>query len=193
MEGAAEPLVIVFATPDEWENWLKEHQTEIGGVWVKMAKKATGIASISQAEAIEVALCYGWIDGQSASFDEQYWLQKFTPRRARSIWSQVNCEKVTRLIEQGRMQPAGMRQVELAKADGRWDRAYAPSSKATVPDDLQSELDKNPAAQAFFNTLNSSNRYAILHRIMITKRAETRAATIRKFVAMLSKGEKLHP
>ncbi len=149
--------------------------------------------SVSYAEALESALCYGWIDGQKATFDEQYWLQKFSPRRPRSIWSKANCEKAMALIEAGRMQPAGLRQVELAKADGRWDQAYAAQSKIEVPDDLQSELDKNPTAKEFFNTLNSVNRYAILFRIQTAKKAETRAARIKKFVEMLARHETIYP
>ncbi len=142
---------------------------------------------------LESALCYGWIDGQKASFDDRYWLQKFTPRRPKSIWSRINCEKATALIAQGRMHPAGLRQVELAKADGRWEQAYGSQSKITIPADFQSELDKNPQAQAFFSTLDSANRYAILFRIETAKRTETRTARIQKFIEMLSKGEKIHP
>ena len=182
-----------FETQQDWEAWLKEHHSEAAGVWLKLAKKGAGIASITYAEALESALCYGWIDGQKASFDDRYWLQKFTPRRPKSIWSRINCEKATALIAQGRMQPAGLRQVELAKADGRWEQAYGSQSKITSPPDFQSELDKNPQAQAFFSTLDSANRYAILFRIETAKRTETRTARIQKFIEMLSKGEKIHP
>lgn len=182
-----------FATQQDWEAWLAEHYSDPTGIWLKIAKKATGFLSISYAEALEGALCYGWIDGQKAAFDEHYWLQKFTPRRAKSIWSQINCDKVASLIETGRIQPAGLRQVELAKADGRWQAAYAGQSTATVPDDLQKALDKNPQARDFFLTLNSVNRYAILFRIQTARKAETRAARIQKFVDMLAKGEKLYP
>ncbi len=185
--------IVLFETQQDWEAWLKEHHAGAGGAWLKIAKKAMGASSVSYAEALESALCYGWIDGQKATFDEQYWLQKFSPRRAKSIWSKVNCDKAMALIAEGRMQPAGLRQVESAKADGRWEQAYASQSKMTVPDDLQSELDKNPEAQEFFNTLNSVNRYAILFRIQTAKRAETRSARIRKFVEMLSKGETIYP
>src|SRR5581483_5634722 len=153
----------------------------------------TGITSVSYAEAVESALCYGWIDGQSASFDAQYWLQKFTPRRPKSIWSKANRDKATALLAEGRMQPAGIRQMELAKADGRWDAAYDGQSTMTVPDDLQSELDKNQEAQDFFNTLDSRNRYAILFRIQTAKKPETRSARIQKFIEMLSKNEKIYP
>ena len=148
---------------------------------------------MSYAEALDSALCYGWIDGQKASFDDKYWLQKFTPRSPKSMWSKVNCDKVAALTAAGRMQPAGIRQVELARADGRWDLAYDSQSKITMPADLQLELDKNQEAQDFFNTLNSVNRYAILWRIQIAKKPETRAALIRKYVEMLSNHQKLYP
>ena len=185
--------IILFEAQREWEAWLSEHHAEARGAWLKIAKKEAGTMSVSYAEALESALCYGWIDGQKAAFDEQYWLQKFSPRRPRSIWSKTNCGKAMALIEAGRMQPAGLRQVELAKADGRWDQAYAGQSKIEVPDDLQSELDKNPTAKEFFNTLNSVNRYAILFRIQTAKKAETRAARIKKFVEMLARHETIYP
>jgi uncharacterized protein YdeI (YjbR/CyaY-like superfamily) len=185
--------IILFETQQDWEAWLSEQPAEAGGAWLKIAKKATGASSVSYAEALESALCYGWIDGQKAAFDEQYWLQKFSPRRPKSIWSKANCDKAMALISEGRMQPAGLRQIESAKADGRWEQAYESQSKIAVPDDLQSELDKNPAAQEFFNTLNSVNRYAILFRVQTAKRAETRAARIRKFVEMLSRHETIYP
>jgi uncharacterized protein YdeI (YjbR/CyaY-like superfamily) len=190
MKGSETLPIIEFATQQDWEAWLAEHYSDPMGIWLKIAKKATGVLSISYAEALEGALCYGWIDGQKAAFDEHYWLQKFTPRRAKSVWSQINCDKVASLIETGRIQPAGLRQVELAKADGRWEAAYPGQSKATVPDDLQKALDKNPQACDFFLTLNSVNRYAILFRIQTARKAETRATRIQKFVDMLAKGEK---
>ncbi len=193
MKSSEELPIRGFATQQDWEAWLAEYHADTTGIWLKIAKKSTGVLSISYAEALESALCYGWIDGQKAALDEQYWLQKFTPRRAKSIWSQINCDKATTLIEAGRMQPTGLRQVELAKADGRWEAAYTGQSKATVPDDLQDALDKNPQARDFFLTLNSVNRYAILFRVQTAKKAETRAARIQKFVDMLAKGEKLHP
>ncbi len=193
MKNANDLPVISFETWQDWEAWLNEHHTDTKGMWLKIAKKETGIPSVSYAEALDSALCYGWIDGQKASFDEQYWLQKFTPRGPRSMWSKVNCNKVAALMAEGRMQTAGLRQVELARADGRWDLAYDPQSKITVPADFQSELDKNPQAQEFFKTLNSVNRYAILRRIQIANRPETRSARIQKFVEMLSNHQKLYP
>jgi uncharacterized protein YdeI (YjbR/CyaY-like superfamily) len=187
---------LTFASQAEWGTWLAAHHAKedlARGVWLKMAKKATGIPSITHAEALESALCYGWIDGQRASLDDTYFLQKFTPRRARSGWSRVNREKALELIAAARMRPAGQREVERAQADGRWDAAYDPQSAITVPEDLQRELDANPDAQAFFATLDSRNRYAILYRIQTAKKSETRAARIQKFVAMLAQGQKIYP
>ncbi|HVB60893.1 MAG TPA: YdeI/OmpD-associated family protein [Ktedonobacteraceae bacterium] len=184
---------ISFETRQDWEVWLKERHADTKGLWLKIAKKGTSIPSLSYAEALEVALCYGWIDGQKASFDDQYWLQKFTPRGSKSIWSKVNCDKVMALLAEGRMQPAGIQQVERAQADGRWEAAYESQSKITIPDDFQSELDKNQQAQEFFNTLNSVNRYAILFRIQTAKRPETRSARIQKFIEMLAQRQKIHP
>lgn len=182
-----------FETQAEWEAWLHAHHADTPGVWLQIAKKATGTPSISYAEALEGALCYGWIDGQKASFDDTYWLQKFTPRRPKSVWSRVNREKAEALIAAGRMQPAGLRQVELAKVDGRWTAAYDSQSTIEVPADLQSALDADPAAKQFFATLDSRNRYAILYRIQTAKKAGTRAARIQKFVEMLAQGQKIYP
>ena len=193
MKNADSLPIMTFDTQQDWESWLAEHHIDPGGIWLKIAKKESGIPSVSYAEALESALCYGWIDGQKAAFDERYWLQKFTPRRPKSGWSKVNCDKVTALIAQGRMQPAGIRQVELAQADGRWDADYDSQSKITVPPDFQNELDKNPRAKEFFGTLNTTNRYAILRRIQIAAKPETRAARIQKFIDMLSKNEKIYP
>ena len=185
--------IMSFETQQDWERWLTEHHTDTVGIWLKIAKKETGIPSVNYSEALDSALCYGWIDGQKASFDDQYWLQKFTPRRPKSIWSKVNCDKATALIAEGRMQPAGSRQVERAKADGRWESAYESQSKINVPADFQSELDKNQKAKDFFSTLNSINRYAILFRIHSAKRPATRSARINKFIKMLSNNEKIYP
>jgi len=185
--------IVSFETQQDWERWLTEHHTDTVGIWLKIAKKETGIPSVNYSEALDSALCYGWIDGQKASFDDQYWLQKFTPRRPKSIWSKVNCDKATALIAEGRMQPEGIRQVELAKADGRWESAYESQSKITIPDDFQSELDKNQKAKDFFSTLNSINRYAILFRIHSAKRPATRSARINKFIEMLSNNQKIYP
>jgi uncharacterized protein YdeI (YjbR/CyaY-like superfamily) len=185
--------IISFATQQDWEAWLAEYHADTRGIWLKIAKKETRIPSVSYAEALESALCYGWIDGQKASFDEQYWLQKFTPRGPKSMWSKINCDKVTALLASDRMQPAGIRQMEQAKADGRWDAAYESQSKMTIPDDFQRELDNNPKAMEFFATLNSVNRYAILYRIQTAKKPETRSARISKFITMLSEHQKIYP
>jgi len=190
--ASAELPVLLFATQEEWAAWLEEN-LESAGLWLRMAKKASGIPSIDYAQALEVALCYGWIDGQKKSYDDSSWLQKFTPRGPKSIWSQINREKVQALIANGRMKPSGLRAVEAAQMDGRWQAAYASQSKATVPADLQTALDANPEAKLFFATLNSANRYAILYRVEQAKRAETRAKKIQELVAMLERHEKIHP
>lgn len=192
MKKADELPVISFESQHDWEAWLKEHHAE-KGIWLKFAKKGSGIPSVNYAETLEVALCYGWIDAQKASFDDQYWLQKFTPRGPKSIWSKVNCAKATALIAQGRMHPSGLQHIERAKADGRWDASYDPQSTITVPPDFQRELDSNQAAQDFFSTLNSANRYAILFRIQTARKPETRAARIQKFIEMLANNQKIHP
>jgi uncharacterized protein YdeI (YjbR/CyaY-like superfamily) len=181
-----------FEMQQDWEAWLEENHADAKGVWLKLAKKEARISSVSYAEALESALCYGWIDGQKAALDDKYWSQKFSPRTAKSIWSKVNCAKAEALIAQGRMQPAGLRQVEMAKADGRWERAYESQSRIAIPDDFQSALDKNPQAKEFFNTLDSANRYAFLFRIHAAKKQETRATKIQKFVDMLNQQQKLH-
>lgn len=186
-------LVLPFERQEDWAVWLDKNHLTSSGLWLKLAKKASGIQSVSYDEALEVALCYGWIDGQKKSHDETSWLQKFTPRGPKSIWSKINTEKAQRLIESGQMKPAGLEAVESAKRDGRWEAAYAPQSKAAVPDDLQIELDRNAKAKAFFATLDSRNRYAILHRIHTARKAETRARRIEQFIRMLEKKEKLYP
>jgi uncharacterized protein YdeI (YjbR/CyaY-like superfamily) len=182
-----------FESVQAWEAWLAEHHAEPDGVWIKFARKGSGIASVTQPQALETALRFGWIDGQARSLDEDFYLQRFTPRRARSMWSKRNREMATALIEAGRMEPPGLREVERAKADGRWDAAYDAPSGATVPDDLQRELDADPQAAAFFATLDSRNRYAILYRIQTAKKPETRARRIATFVAMLREGRTIYP
>ena len=182
-----------FASRGAWEQWLAEQHATPRGVWLKIAKKDSGITTVTYAEALEVALCYGWIDGQKGSFDQDYFLQRFTPRLPKSKWSKINCAKVEALTAQGAMQPAGLREVERAKADGRWEAAYDAQSRATVPDDLQQELDKNDSARAFFATLDRLNRYAILYRIQDAMKPETRVRRIATFVAMLSEHQKIYP
>lgn len=185
--------VLLFAQQSDWAEWLYENHAVSSGVWLRHAKKAASLSSVSYAEALDVALCYGWIDGQKKSYDEDSWLQKFTPRRARSIWSKINREKIQRLIASGQMQPAGLQEVERAQQDGRWDAAYDSHSTATVPDDFQATLDQNATASAFFATLNRQNRYAILFRIQTAKKAETRARRITEFITMLEQHKKLYP
>src|SRR6266496_1931885 len=184
--------VIMFEQQKDWAAWLDKNHATSPGVWLKLAKKASGIASVNYDEALGVALCYGWIDGQKKSYDESSWLQKFTPRGVKSIWSKVNREKAQQLIESGKMKPAGLKAIESAKNDGRWDGAYDSQSRATVPSDFQAALDGNPEASAFFATLNSVNRYAILFRIETAKKPETRAKRIQEFIRRLERHEKLH-
>jgi uncharacterized protein YdeI (YjbR/CyaY-like superfamily) len=184
--------VIAFESDADWEAWLEEHHATADGVWVKIAKKGTGIPTVAYPEVLDTALCFGWIDGQRKALDDQYFLQRFTPRRARSRWSQVNRDKVEALTKAGRMRPPGIAEVERAKADGRWDAAYASVRTMEVPADLQRELDARPQAAAFFATLNSQNRYSILYRLHDAKRPETRARRLEKFVAMLEAGETLY-
>ncbi len=185
--------ILSFENQQQWEAWLAEHHAESKGIWLKIGKKDSAIATVSYAEALESALCYGWIDGQKAACDQQYWLQKFTPRGPKSIWSQINCDKARTLLADGRMQPAGMHQIEQAQADGRWQAAYASQRSITVPADFQTELDKHPEAREFFSTLNSQNRYAMLFRIQTAKKPETRSARIEKFIAMLSNHQTIYP
>ncbi|HEU5354048.1 MAG TPA: YdeI/OmpD-associated family protein [Actinocrinis sp.] len=188
-----ERLILPFASARLWASWLAEHHADTpDGIWLKIAKKDSGIPTVTYAEALEEALCFGWIDGQKRSFDDTWFLQGFTPRRPRSRWSKVNTEKVLDLIATGRMQPAGLREIEAAKADGRWDNAYERQSVAQVPSDLQAAFDANPKAAEFFATLTGANRYAVLYRIHDAKRPQTRAARIEKFVEMLARGETLH-
>ncbi|MCU1508679.1 MAG: hypothetical protein JWQ12_944 [Glaciihabitans sp.] len=185
--------ILYCASVAEWAEWMLANATSSPGVRLAIARKGREKQSVTRAEALDIALRHGWIDGQSGSLDEDYWLQSFGPRRSRSTWSQINRDSALALIESGQMQPAGLAEVERAKADGRWDAAYAPSSSATVPDDLAAALAANPTAQAFFGTLSSQNRYAVLFRIGTVKRAETRARKITEFVAMLERGETIYP
>ena len=186
-------LIKRFASQQAWAAWLEKNHAASSGIWIRIAKKAAGLKSVTHLEALDVALCYGWIDGQRRSYDESTFLQKFTPRGPRSLWSKINVAKAQALIESGRMKPAGLEAVERAKQDGRWDRAYVGQRNAEVPDDLRAELSKSKRAQAFFESLDSRNRYAILFRIQTAKKAETRARRIQQFVQMLERGEKLHP
>jgi uncharacterized protein YdeI (YjbR/CyaY-like superfamily) len=185
--------VLAFAGPDEWREWLAANGEASDGVWLKLARKGSGVASVTHDEALDVALCFGWIDARAQSLDDRHWVQRFCPRRPRGTWSKVNRARAERLIDEGLMQPAGLREVERARADGRWEAAYDAQSTAQVPDDLAAALDEDPAARAFFEALDGRNRYSILHRIQTAKRPETRARRIAKFAAMCARGEKIYP
>ncbi len=194
VDASSSPLH--FDGPADWAAWLKTQHARSTGVWLRIARKSAPTPSITHAEALELALCFGWIDALSrsgAAHDPHHWLRRFTPRAPRSLWSKVNREKALALVAAGRMQPAGLKEMERAQADGRWDAAYDPGSTATIPPDLQAAFDASPAARAFFATLDSRNRYAVLFRLQTAKRAETRARRLESFVAMLARGEKLHP
>jgi uncharacterized protein YdeI (YjbR/CyaY-like superfamily) len=184
--------IITFESPEAWENWLAENHARPNGVWLRLFKKYTGKPTISYEEALDVALCFGWIDGQGRGYDEQSHLQKFTPRRPRSVWSKLNTQRVERLIREGRMRPAGLAQVEEAKRDGRWERAYAPPSAAEIPEDFLAELNKRPNARAFFDTLNKRNTYPIAYRLHNAKKPETRKRRMGEILAMLERGEKFY-
>lgn len=184
--------VIAFASRAKWKAWLAKHHATSPGMWLEIAKKGSEVDSVSYADAIEVALCFGWIDGQKAAADDDHWLQRFTPRKPRSRWSKINRDKATDLIERGEMKPAGQREVESAKSDGRWNAAYAGQRTMTVPKDLSDALKRNARARSFFATLDSTNRYAILYRIHDAKKPETRRARIEKFVTMLAEHRTIH-
>jgi uncharacterized protein YdeI (YjbR/CyaY-like superfamily) len=185
--------VLSFADAEEWSAWLASYCLSSRGVWLKIAKKTSGKGSVTYAEALAVALVWGWIDGQKEKCDEAWWLQKFTPRGTRSMWSKLNRDKATALIVSGKMMPSGLAEVERAKRDGRWDRAYESQKSAVVPEDFARALAENRRAREFFAALEARNRYAILWRLHNAKRPETRALRITRFVEMLAKGEKLHP
>ena len=182
----------LFKSAKAFEAWLKKNHATSEGLWLKIAKRGSNEPSVTYPEAVEIALCWGWIDGQKKSLDDQHYLQSFTPRRARSVWSRINVNKVQALIEAGRMQAPGQAQIEAAKADGRWARAYDGARTSTVPEDLQAALDAEPAAKTFFASINASNRYAILWRIQTAARAETRARRVAQLVEMLARGETIH-
>jgi uncharacterized protein YdeI (YjbR/CyaY-like superfamily) len=183
----------LFSSRQDWAVWLKKEHRKSAGLWLRLAKKDSKVESVTYQEALDIALCYGWIDGQKRPESEHFWLQKFLPRSKKSLWSKINRAKALTLIANGEMESAGMEAIEDAKADGRWDAAYDSPSGATVPDDFQAALDSKPQAAAFFEGLDRANRYAILWRIQTAKRAETRARRIEQFVAMLGRHEKIHP
>jgi uncharacterized protein YdeI (YjbR/CyaY-like superfamily) len=185
--------VIAFSSQQAFDEWLTSQPADCRGLWLKLAKKSAGVATVSRAEAVDAALCHGWIDGQLDSFDHNYWLVRFTPRQSTSKWSEINRARAQELVALGRMRPAGLREIERARNDGRWDAAYAAQSTAQVPDDLGLALAKSKKAGAFFETLDSRNRYAILYRVHGARKPETRAARIEKFVAMLAEGKTIYP
>ena len=192
MPATNEIPTISFASASEWEQWLAEHHTRADGVWIKVAKKASGIASVTHDEALDVALCYGWIDGQRNSLDDSYFLQKFTPRRPKSLWSKRNIDKIAALTAAGRMQPPGLAEVAAAKQDGRWDAAYDSPKNMVIPEDFLQALAANERARAFFDTLNQTNRYSIAWRLQTGKKPETRQRRCAAILAMLEKGETFH-
>ncbi|HXT02652.1 MAG TPA: YdeI/OmpD-associated family protein [Casimicrobiaceae bacterium] len=181
----------LFKTPAAWEKWLEANHAKSPGVWMQIAKKDSGLSSANYQEALDVALCFGWIDGQKRPFDDRTWLQRFTPRGPRSVWSKINTEKAAVLIKSGRMRPRGLAAIEAAKASGRWESAYQPWGNADAPPELQAALDRSPRAKAFFETLRGRNRYAIIYRVQTAKKPETRAKRIADFIAMLEKGQTL--
>jgi len=184
--------ILFFETQADFESWLDQNHARSKGIWLKLAKKGTGIRSISRQEALDAALCYGWIDGQAKSIDDMHWLQRYTPRRPKSKWSKINCQRAMELEAEGRMKPAGLREVQAAKEDGRWEQAYASPKNIEVPEDLRQMLEERPEAKALFDRLDSRNRYVILYRIHDAKRPETRRKRIEKFVDMLSEGKTIY-
>jgi uncharacterized protein YdeI (YjbR/CyaY-like superfamily) len=190
---ATDQPIRLFPTQKAWETWLRRNHDSASGLWLRLGKKSSTVKSVSYAEALDVALSYGWIDGQKRSYDESSWLQRFVPRARRSLWSRINREKAEALMGSGKMQPAGLAAVELARQDGRWLAAYDSPSRATVPADFKTVLDQHPKAKAFFAKLDRANRYAILFRIQTVKQPETRARRIQHFIGMLERGETVHP
>jgi uncharacterized protein YdeI (YjbR/CyaY-like superfamily) len=182
-----------FPSASAFRDWLASHQGQTDGIWLGLFKKTSGEKSLTYSEALDEALCYGWIDGQAKAYDERSWLQRFSPRRPASSWSKMNTQHAERLIKSGRMTPAGLKQVEAAKADGRWGAAYDSPRNAAPPEDFLRELDKNKKAKAFFNTLNKANIYSIVHRLQTAKKPETRQKRLKMILGMLSQGEKFHP
>jgi uncharacterized protein YdeI (YjbR/CyaY-like superfamily) len=190
--AGADATTRAFKDAKAWASWLEKNQTAVDGIWMRLAKKASGIESITYPEAVEVALCHGWIDGLKRPESATTWLQRFTPRRPRSIWSQINREKALGLIASGQMKPTGLEEVERAKRDGRWDAAYASPKSATMAPDFEKELNRHPKAKAFFKTISRANSYAIMWRIQTAKKPETRARRIATYIEMLEKGETIH-
>jgi uncharacterized protein YdeI (YjbR/CyaY-like superfamily) len=183
--------VILFDTEQNFINWLGENVGKTG-LWIRIAKKNSGIVSITYEQAVEVALCFGWIDGLKKKYDEKTWIQRFSPRKPTSQWSKINKEKALKLIETGKMQPSGLAAIEISKNKGTWDNAYDSQKNKQVPDELQAELNKNPEAAEFFNSLNSVNKYAIIYRLQVSRNPEIRAKKLTQFIEMLKRKEKIH-
>lgn len=192
MATSKELATLPFASAELWEKWLLENHTGNDGIWLKIAKKESGIATVTYAEALDVALCYGWIDGQKKSLDSSYFLQKFTPRRSKSMWSKRNIGIIERLTSANKMHPAGLAEVDAAKKDGRWEAAYDSAKNMVMPDDFLAALKDNSQAKATFDTLNQTNLYAIAWRLQTARTPETRQRRLESIVATLEKGEKLH-
>jgi uncharacterized protein YdeI (YjbR/CyaY-like superfamily) len=192
MKADKKEPIIAFISPKSWNRWLGKYHTMSTGIWLHLYKKNSGAQSITYDEALDEALCFGWIDGQKDSYDEKSWLQKFTPRRGRSVWSKRNRERVARLIKEKRMRPAGLKAIEAAKKDGRWDRAYDSPKDMVMPEDFLKEVKKNKKAHEFFLTLNKANTYAIAWRLQTAKKLETREKRLNLFLKMMRDGEKFH-
>ncbi|MGH7884613.1 MAG: YdeI/OmpD-associated family protein [Thermodesulfobacteriota bacterium] len=192
MKTQKELPIIKFVSAEKWGKWLSENHAESTGIWLRFFKKDSGKKTVTYAEALDEALCYGWIDGQVKKYDSESWLQKFTPRRSKSIWSKRNKEHVARLTELKKMKLSGLKEIEAAKADGRWDQAYDSPKNMVIPEDFLKELSKNKKAKAFFETLNKTNTYSIAWRLQTAKKPETRKRRMEKILEMLSKGEKFH-
>lgn len=189
---ASEEASLFFETAAQWKKWLATHHATSAGVRLRLAKKDSSERSVSYAEAVEEALCQGWIDGRKKADDDSFWLQRFTPRSARSVWSKINRDKAMTLVKEKRMRPAGKAQIDRAKKDGRWEAAYDGARTSAIPPDLKAALDADRHAAAFFETLDAANRYAILWRLQTAKKAETRERRLAQFVAMLARHEKIH-
>jgi uncharacterized protein YdeI (YjbR/CyaY-like superfamily) len=190
--GSQVGTTIYFATAADFEAWLETNHQDHDEVWLKLAKKGAERTSVTYDQAVDLALCFGWIDGNKAAHDDHHWLQRFTPRSRRSRWSQVNRERAERLLAEGRVRAAGAAEIERARADGRWDSAYAGQRNATIPVELQRELDSDPAAATAFAQLDAQNRFSIIWRINDAKRPETRARRVAKYLDMIRRGERLH-
>jgi uncharacterized protein YdeI (YjbR/CyaY-like superfamily) len=183
---------VLFSTSKDWEKWLSQHHMQIEGIWMKVAKKGASAKSIAIGDALDIALCYGWIDGQRRAYDDTYYLQKYTPRRPKSLWSKVNIAKVEALIAGGRMQKPGFEAIEAAKADGRWQAAYASQRTATMPPELEAALKRSPKAKAFYDTLDKTNKYAVIWRLLTAKTEKTKSARLQKMIDMLEDGKAFH-